>query len=220
MGKTHNERVLVTLLSAGLCLLLSRISSAFCLWVLQGGAGAEAPSGVQTSSGVQAAVLLAASDKSHEFSSAPAFLVSLLLSPTSETLSACAICSTSPLSALGREMQTFHCSLCCCTVISVHCAALAHVATKRFPVTGLWFAVDFANLFEKNLSIGKLLWSRCHWVIKQSKMLQVRLSPLPLTASVTALGGICNCATSWAAEKTGQAQVCPKCHLQIVLRLS
>lgn len=74
---------------AGLCLLLSRICSAFCLWVLQGGAGAEAPSGVQTRTGAQAAVLLAASDKIYEFRSVPAFLVSLLLSPTSETVCLC-----------------------------------------------------------------------------------------------------------------------------------
>lgn len=127
----------VTSLSAGLCLPPSRICSGFCLWVLQGGAGAEAPSGVQTRSGAQAAVLPAASGKSYEFRSVPAFLVSLLLLPTSETLSACAICSTKSIASPLQRDESFCCSLCCCTVISVCCAALAHVATKMFSAKGL-----------------------------------------------------------------------------------
>lgn len=127
----------VTSLSVGLCLPLSRICSGFCLWVLQGGAGAEAPSGVQTRSGAQAAVLPAASGKSYEFRSVPAFLVSLLLLPMSETLSACAICSTKSIASPLQRDESFCCSLCCCTVISACCAALAHVATKMFSAKGL-----------------------------------------------------------------------------------
>lgn len=164
------RRVPVMSLLVWLCLLPSRISSAFCLWVLQGGAGAQASSGVQICFGVQTAVLTAASDKTYQFRSVPAFLMSLLLSPTSETLSACVICSTkSIVSPLLRDARFLLFSLLLHCNLSVLCCSGSCGHQKVFCNRTLWFAVDLANLSvtDQNLSTGKLLWSWFHWVIKQ-----------------------------------------------------
>lgn len=106
-------------------------------------------------------------------------------------------------------MQSFHCSLCCCTVISVCFAALA--TKKVFCNRTLWFAVDFAKLSvsHQNLSTGKLLWSCFHWVIKQSKMLQLRFSHPPTYSFCHSSARrlyLLNCdgAASWVPVKTGR----------------
>lgn len=108
-------------LSAGLCLLLSRISSASVCESCRVGLG-QRPHPVCKPALELAAVLLAASDKSCEFSSVPAFLMSLLLSPTSETLSVCAMCSTkSIVSPLQRDAKFLLFSLLLLCNLSVLC---------------------------------------------------------------------------------------------------